>query len=304
MKELLVKRALELLESSGFLFSDCCMVRSCFDILARRDDTILLVKVYVNIEAVTQRSASELGNVAAAMSATPLIIGDHMKNSPLSSDVIYTRYNIHAVNMGAFEEILSRKTPLVYSIRGNYCVRINSDLLSDIRKKADMTQDELASELGVSKQSIHRYESSGRISLEIAEKLKEFLKEDIAVPNQIFTSEIGYLEKEISTFMTDLKRLAVREFRNIGLEASITNAPFDILATDRTSNQRILTIASDDRRGLKRKVEIIKDISLMTGYRRVCISNRASDLDVVVIKPGKLKEIKEAGEFLELLEDS
>lgn len=303
MKTLLIQKTIKVLEDADFQVSDCSMVRSCFDILARRDDTILLIKILPNIEGLNRKSALELKNVAAVMSGIPLVIGDHMKNSRLSSDVIYTRYDIHVVNIDAFAGILSERIPLIYSIRGNYCVRIDSGLLSDIRKKLDMTQEELASQLDVSKQSIHRYESSGRISLNIAEKLMEFLREDITVPNDIFALEINCLENEISTFMTDLKRMVLREFKNIGLDTSLTNAPFDILAREREHHEKILTIVSDDREGLKRKVEIIKDISKIAGGYKVCISNRAHDLDVLVIKPKELSEIKEVGEFMELLVD-
>ncbi|RLI93635.1 MAG: hypothetical protein DRO90_03300, partial [Candidatus Altiarchaeales archaeon] len=278
-------------------------VRSCFDILARRDDTILLIKILPNIEGLNHKSALELKNVAVVMSGIPLIIGDHTKNSILSPDVIYTRYDIHVVNIDAFAGILSGRIPSIYSIRGNYCMRIDSRLLSNIRKKLNMTQEELAYQLGVSKQSIYRYESSGRISLNIAEKLMEFLKEDIMVPSDIFTLEINCLENEISTFMTDLKRMVLREFKNIGLDTSLTNAPFDILAREREHHEKILTIVSDDREGLKRKVEIIKDISEITGGYKVCISNRARDLDVLVIRPKELSEIKEVSEFMELLVD-
>jgi putative transcriptional regulator len=302
MKDLLLDAVVSSLRDAGFQVSDCCSVRSAFDILARRDDSMLLIKILQNIEGLTPKSASELLSVATAMSGTPLVVGDHMKNARLSSDVIYTRYDIHVVSVEAFERILSKRTPLIYSIRGNYCVRINPELLSKIRKKADLTQKELAEELGVSKQSVHRYESSGRISLEVAEKLMKLLREDIMVPGQILAQDISRLEEDISSSMTDLERLAFDEFRKMGFDAAVTNAPFDILVEERKRREKVLSIVSDDRKGLKKKVGIIRDISDMTGYRMVCISNRAQGLDVVVIKPKELREIKEADDFLRLLD--
>ena len=303
MKEQMTERALALLQEAGFQTSDCRLVRSCFDILAGKDEAILLIKIHVNIEGLTSRSASELRNVAAAMSATPLIIGDHMKNARLSSDVIYTRYDIHVLSLGAFAEMMNQEMPLVYSIRGNYCMRINPSLLTEVRKKANMTQDDLACEIGVSTQSIQRYESTGRISIEIAEKLMDFLKQDMAVPGDIFSSEIRYLESEISMHMTELKRVAYKELSNMGLDPSLTNAPFDILAVEKEHGQKILTLVTDDLKGLHRRVEIIKEISEMTGYRRVCISNRAHNVDVVVIKPKDLPGIKEADDLFRLLDE-
>lgn len=300
MKEDDVKKAASILENAGFQVSDCSQVRSCFDLLARRDDVLLLIKVLGNIEGVTYRLAAELKNAARSMYGTPLIIGDHMKTAALSPGILYTRYDVHVVNMESFGEILGQKMPLVYSVRGNYCVRINCDLLSKIRRKENLTQEELAEKLGISKQSIHRYESSGRISLEIAEKLVLLLKEDLMMPGSIFAQGTAHIDDEVSPYVTDLKRAAYQEFQNMGFTVSMTNAPFDIVAAE-TGGERILIIASDDRKGLIRKVEIIKDISDMTGCLRVCITNRSCDLDVAVIKPKEFSEIKEKEEFLKIL---
>ncbi len=303
MKEDDVKKAAAILENAGFQVSDCSQVRSCFDLLARREDTLLLIKILGNIEGVTCHLAAGLRNAARSMSGTPLIIGDHMKTAALSPGIIYTRYDVHVVNMESFEEIMGQKIPLIYSVRGNYCVRINCDLLSKIRRKENLTQEELAEKLEVSKQSIHRYESSGRISLEIAEKLVGLLKEDLMMPGEIFDQDTCPIEDEVYSYVTDLKRAAYQEFQNMGFTASLTNAPFDIVAAETPESERILTIASDDRKSLIRKVELIKDISEMTGCLRVCITNRSCDLDVVVIKPKDLSEIKKKEEFIRILTD-
>ena len=301
MKEEDVRKAISVLETAGFHVSDCSQVRSCFDLLARKGDDLLLIKVLGNIEGVTYRLAAELRSAAHSLSGTPLIIGDHMKTASLAPGIIYTRYDVNVVNMESFSEMLGQKIPLVYSVRGNYCVRINCDLLSQIRKKENLTQEELAEKLGVSKQSIHRYESSGRISLEIAERLVDLLKEDLMVPGRVVTQDPSPIDDETASFLTDLKKGAFQEFRNMGLTASFTNAPFDIIAAETVGSERILTIASDDRKGLMRKAELIKDISEMTGCLRVCITNRSCDIDVVVIKPKELSEIKEKEEFIKIL---
>jgi len=301
MKEEDVRKAINALENAGFHVSDCSQVRSCFDLLARRGDDLLLIKVLGNIEGVTYRLAAELRSAANSLSGTPLIIGDHMKTASLAPGIIYTRYEVHVVNMESFSEMLGQKIPLVYSIRGNYCVRINCDLLSQIRKKENLTQEELAEKLGVSKQSIHRYESSGRISLEIAERLVDLLKEDLMLPGRVVTQDQSPIDDETSSFLTDLKKSAFQEFQNMGFSASFTNAPFDIIAAETEGSERILTIASDDRKGLMRKAELLKDISEMTGCLRVCITNRSCDIDVVVIKPKELSEIKEKEEFIRIL---
>jgi putative transcriptional regulator len=301
MKEEDIRKAVSMLENAGFHVSDCSKVRSCFDLLARRGDDLLLIKVLGNIEGVTYRLAAELRSAAHSLSGTPLIIGDHMKTASLAPGIIYTRYDVHVVNMESFSEMLGQKIPLIYSVRGNYCVRINCDLLSHIRKKESLTQEQLAEKLGVSKQSIHRYESSGRISLEIAERLVDLLKEDLMLPGKALAPDQSPIDEDVSSFLTNLKKAARQEFQNMGFSASFTNAPFDIIAAETEGTERILTIASDDLKGIMRKAEIIKNISEMTGCLRVCITNRSCDLDVVVIKPKELSEIKEKEEFIKIL---
>lgn len=123
------------------------------------------------------------------------------------------------------------------------------------------------------------------------------------VPGEVFTSEVKCIEDEVTSFMTDLKRTVLREFIGMGFETSLTNAPFDILASEREHGEKILTIVSNDRQGLRRKVEVIRDISEITGCHKVCISNRGQNLDVLVIKPRELSEINEASEFMKLLVD-
>ena len=44
MKEEDVRKAISVLENAGFHVSDCSQVRSCFDLLARKDDDLLLIK--------------------------------------------------------------------------------------------------------------------------------------------------------------------------------------------------------------------------------------------------------------------
>jgi len=232
MKEEDVAKMVSILEDAHFQVSDCSQVRSCFDLLARRDDMLLLIKILGNIEGVTYRLAAELKNVARSLSGTPLIIGDHMKTSPLAAGIIYTRYGVTVMNMESLSEMLSQKIPLVYSIRGNYCVHIDCSLLSKIRKKENYTQEELAERLSVSKQSIYRYESSGRITLEIAERLVELLKEDLMIPKAVLPQEVPAETEESPQFVTGLKRAAYREFQDMGFSVSFMNAPFDIFASE------------------------------------------------------------------------
>ena len=106
-------------------------------------------------------------------------------------------------------------------------------------------------------------------------------------------------------YMTDLKRQVIREFEKIGFLASLTNAPFDVVARDtekgKKSGETIFAVVGNDTRVLKRNIEILKQISEMLGGYDICISDRNQDVDIAVIKPKELSEINEKKELIEIL---
>jgi len=300
MKSELVSRVLGILHDAGFRTSDCSGTRSCFDILAKRQ-RILLIKVLSNIEGFSRISSIELRDIAELIDAIPLVIGERMKSSRVSGGVIYARYQIHVISPETLEDTLTDRMPFIYSVRGNYCVRVDSELLGRLRRNLGLTQEELATELGVSKQSIHRYENSGRISVEVAERLMDLLQEEIAVPNDIIQDEVPRADEILERNLTSLKRTVLKEFRDIGLSSQATNAPFDIFALETSHEDRILSIVSDDGRRIGMKIQILSEASEIIGGYRICISNRKQDADIPIMKPRDLAEIKNAEELIQIL---
>jgi predicted transcriptional regulator len=303
MKSTLVDEATEILENAGYQVSNCSGLRSCFDLLARKD-RLLLIKVLANVDGLTRQCSLDLMNLASVTSAIPLVLGDHTKSTRLCRGIIYARYNIYVVNIPTFGDIVGERMPLVYSVRGNYCVRIDSTLLVRLRKRLDMTQQELADELGVSKQSVHRYEFSGRMSVDVAERLMGILRDDIALPSEVFILNRSYDSgMGLDRKLTRLKELVVGRFRDMGFFAVLTNAPFDIVAVE-GGDEKVLATVSDDGRRLGRKMDVTSEVSEMIGGYGMCVSNRCGGSDVVVMKPGDLGRIRDSRELIEVLADS
>lgn len=307
MRSDLIEDAVKMLRDEGYLVSDCRGTRSCFDVLAKKDK-VFVVKVLINVESLNPKSAGELNQVASIISAVPLVLGDHKKNTRLSNGIIYARYGIGVVNLETFEQIISENFPVIYSVRGNYCVRIKSKLLSQIRKEMQLTQDELAHRLNVSKQSIHRYESTGRISLEIAQRLIDLLKEDITLaenphPSGSLSQFESFPRKKEYCGLAPLKRRVMSELLNIGFSTYLTNAPFDLVAKYQRHQKRILSVVGNDLKTVSRKVEISEKITKITGDLSICISEKEGEFDIPYIKPGELKNIGSADELMEILFD-
>ncbi len=305
MKSELVSKAVEILQDAGFEVSDCSGARSCFDIIAKREE-ILLIKILTNIEGLTKYTSMELKDISDLVSGVPLVIGYSMKTARLSNGVVYGRYGIRIVNLDTFEDILNNRVPLVYSVRGNYCVNINSELLVQLRRKLGMTQEKLAVEIHVSKQSIYRYESSGSISIEIAERLMELLDRNIAIPNKPILERGNYKKsnRKMHRNLTNLEMIVMEDLENIGFSTLPTNAPFDIFAREKAEGGMLFTVVSNDGKRLGYRIELINAISELLGGYKICISERRDDnADVLVIKPKKLNEIQDSRELIDMIEN-
>jgi len=163
-----------------------------------------------------------------------------------------------------------------------------------------LTQDDLAEKLGVSKQSVYRYESTGRVSLDVVEKLKSLFNISRISEDANISSEptVGVEFDFPIENLTGLKREVADAFTEIGFKTSITNAPFDMLVSQK---QSVFTAVSDDWRRLERKIEIIDDVSEIMGGYSICVTRRRVRGHGNVMKPRELREIKSAREFIKKL---
>jgi len=325
-KEGIIRKVSKILREANFEVAECLGIHSAFDIIAKNENSLLIVKILSNIEALNSKNASDLKRVADVISGSPIVIGNHMKGKKLLNGVVYFRYGISVVNLNTFKNIiLKKKFPKIHAVRGDYCVRINPHILSNLRKKFKITQEELARELGISKQSVYRYESFGSISFEIAEKIVKMFGEDLLIPEIPFFrcenvreyyktyenrrrigqrfSVVRSNEIKGGIHMPKLKKIVISELENIGFKISVTNAPFDLVAIEIPKKEKIFTIVGNDPKGIKRRAEIIKKISSMLHSYKVCISEKEQNIDIFVIKPKELSEITTSKELLRLLKE-
>ena len=88
----------EFLGNAGFSVSDPYAIRlPGFDLVARRDDTLLIIKVLSNIDGLSEDVGNELRALAYLLKATPLLIGEKNGMNHLEDDVVYFRFGIQTV---------------------------------------------------------------------------------------------------------------------------------------------------------------------------------------------------------------
>ncbi|MFH1055902.1 MAG: helix-turn-helix domain-containing protein [Candidatus Altiarchaeota archaeon] len=297
-KKGLVDSLLHMLAESDFRAVDCRGSRSSFDVLAKRGEMLLLVKALANVEGFSRESASELKIVSVLLGGVPVVVGERMKSSDLADGVVYDRYGICVSNIKTVEGIINGRQPRAHSERGNYCVRVDVGLLSEARRRMGLTQESLARRLGVSKQSVYRYESSGSVSLEVFERLIDLFGEDFAQSEFKLTFEKPQLPSDSNIIGASLKRMVRQEFEDIGFNTAMTNAPFDIIASQR---EKVFSVVSNDWRRLQDKLSVLEEVSeILDGYT-VCISERRVRSSVSVMSPDELSKIKSPSELFKLL---
>lgn len=290
-----------MLAEQGFMVSDCSGTRSCFDVLGRRGDYVVVIKVLSNVEGFTLENAVELRRMASLINATALVVSSHMKSSELGEGVLYSRHNVSVVGIGTLESMLDDVRPDVYSIRGRYCLQVNPSLLGRVRRRMGLTQESLARELRVSKQSVYRYERSGRISVDVAERLVELFGEDLVLPQNVGSPRDSSESIPSDRQVSNLRKRVLDELHSIGFSTSSTNAPFDVVARERDS---LFTVVSNDWRRLERKIELCSELSHILGFYSLCVSERRLDLEgTCVLKPSDLEGIGRPRELIKWLSE-
>ena len=92
----LLKNIENLLISQGFKTSDI-YDQGSFDIVARKDLVILLLKTFLNIDSINEHNSHEMKQLSNIFLASPIIIGEKSRNGLLEDGVIFTFFQFAKV---------------------------------------------------------------------------------------------------------------------------------------------------------------------------------------------------------------
>ena len=307
----LLEEAISQLEDAGFMLSSQCDVRpSCFDLVARGGEQLLLVKVLANIDALTSEDAMSLQLVAHFFNATPLVVGKKTRRGELDPGVVYKRYGVSTIAPLSFQSMISEEhLPREFIQRGGRFVAIDGSKLRKARLDLKMSTEELADCVEVSARAILAYEKDEMdVSTDIAERLEEVLETDLMIPVDLL--EVKQHDKALQQFdqssyeIPDLEKRVNQFFERLGMTVLWTDrAPFHVAAKE-TGPPLMSGIGSITSWTLKKRMEILKSVSKVTESDAVIIveegkaDERMSDLPVIrqheldrIDKPRELKKI-------------
>ncbi|MBD3190154.1 MAG: helix-turn-helix domain-containing protein, partial [Candidatus Heimdallarchaeota archaeon] len=170
----------------------------CFDLVARKKQVLLLVKLLENIDSLREEYAFELRKLALMLTGFPLIIGQRIRSdSDIEDGVVYSRYEIPVISLETLRALLLQHLPpLVYASRGGLKVKFDGERLRQKRLERNLSLKDFAKKVGVSKRAIYEYERGTiDVSLETALKIEEFLDTPLTMAINLFEeiNKIGSL---------------------------------------------------------------------------------------------------------------
>ncbi len=293
----------KLLISEGYKTSDI-YDQGSFDIVARKNLLILLLKTFVNIDSVNEKNAHEMKQLANIFLASPIIIGAKSRNGILEEGVIYERYDIPTIGFDTLKNmIIYNEYPEVLADRGGYFVKIDGNVIKQYREDYSLSLKDLADLAHVSRATMYKYENEiVRANAETAMILEEILNTKVTLDIDI----LKYNQEDQIQYQTTGE--GAEDLSKLGYGVLSTNkSPFDAVAKDDSSSLIANVEKNRSQKTLKRMAVPLKDLSMITSSEPVFIINndkiKESLGSIPVIKSWELKEFERSQELIKIIKE-
>jgi len=308
-RERILEATREALAKTGFFLSRPHGERGlCFDLVARRDDTLLIVKVFQNVDALSKETAHELKVIAQTLEGSPLVIGEHSGTGPLEDGVIYSRFGVPILCRSTLLEFLEEGVPpFLFSAPGGLYVRLDSTALRRLRNDRGLSLGALAEIAGVSRRTIQMYLEGMAATLDVAMRLEDVLSESLALPVDPFAfvadEESG---RSVVPQVEGFERELYERLQGLGYAVLPTaRSPFDALSKRETTT--FLTGVGGEESALDRKAEVVSNISRVVEKDSVMFvvrrSVRRNIRGVPVIAREELRRAKDSNDVEDMISE-
>lgn len=236
MRETILLRALAMLRERGFAVESFAHSNTCFDLVAKRPDLTLVLKVFNNIDSLREEHASELRKIAALFNAAVLIIGEKSKAFRLRKGILYERLGLTVLNLQSLQGLLDEAFPSVKYFKGKSIVELDSEKLRAKRKQLGLTLQQLAEKIGSTIESVHRYEKGASASLSTAEKLEDALAVNLVRKINLFEEQKALEKRGKELFEETIEDKALGKVHDLGVKVAVfKHSPFKAYAQPKES---------------------------------------------------------------------
>lgn len=261
---------------------------SCFDIIARNKETILLLKVLEDANSINKVFANEMNKISSYISSSPLLIAEKANNN-LEDNIIYNRLNIFTLNFQTFCNCIEHKFPFVKKTQAGYTLSIIGKKLRENRERLGYSLSFLSKKIGVSSRMIAKYENEvSEITLNNALKIYNIFGNEVFAVIDIFSNNYP-IE---STHDTDISA----KYIDLGFNATDTiKSPFDIIA--KREKELIFTNLGDNLN------PEAKSLSEMLMADNLIIFEKKKPKNIPAVTKEEFFEFEKANELIKFLKE-
>ena len=296
------------MNKSGFYTSQVGDSRAVtFDLVARRDDLLLVIKVLSNVDSLGKESARELLKVASLLNAAPMVVGNRNCAGPIQTGILYLRHAVPIMSLDTLEEYLIEGVPpLVYAAPGGFYVQVDGSKLQTLRESKGYSLGQLADIAGVSRKAIQMYEEGMSAIVDVALRLEEFLDQPIVLPLDPFShsKDLDKIRETMET-LEDCGDEVFNQLSNLGYRIYPTSkCPFDAVSEHR--KDVIITGVDALNMAIRARARSMNTLSRITERHSVLFvddSKRDNIEGTPLIRRDELKRIDDHQDVLDLIEE-
>jgi putative transcriptional regulator len=293
--------------TAGFEVSERFSIRPrSFDLIARNNGTLLVIKVVAHIDSVSEDAAFDLEVISRHLGGIPLIVGERAREAELERGAVYVRYGIYAISPATlYDYFVEKIPPLVYASPGGLYVNINGDALRELRENRNMSLGDLGQVLGVSRRTISKYEGGMGTTLDVAIRIEEYFDTGVVEHIDIMRHEERLAELKHEWSDKKERNVPIEFLEQIGMHLhTLRGAPFQALLT--FDKHTILTGYGPAQKVVKRAA-LIGNLSQIAKKHAMCIitdyHKQKKIGKTLVIGEDRLHRIEDGFELLDMIGD-
>ena len=286
MKQDLIEEASLSLLKNNFTIK---ILKAPFDILAKKDSKVLLIKILEDANSISIETINEMKKLSKSIQASPLIISQKA-GFKLQDNIVYQRYGINTINFATFQNSFSQ--PLfIISNKSGFIIKIIGKKLKQLRENKNLSLSSLGLKLSTSSRMVSKYESEdSNISLNRALKLEKILGPDIF-------KQIDLLTSDLSDIFYDTFSDISKKYHSLGFTSiEFSRLPVDIIA--RKDNEIILTKTTD-----KVSKDFFSFTELFDLDNLIIFKNKKPKTETPVIHKQEFLELEDGNDLISFLRE-
>ncbi len=258
----LARSVVLILERSGFdQVRISALPGTAFDLVARRDDVLLLVKVAERKEDLTPQIARELKVLSSMLKASPIIVIVSGPSIPFHDGVLYLKNGLPLMTLNTlFDHLIEQVPPMVYYSSGGHYVSIDGEVMRKRREERGISLGTLSEHVRVTRRAIQMYEEGMGVDMETALRIEAFLETALIRALDPFKYDMILQDIRDSLELTEgVQKEVLEHLGSIGMEVvPTTKCPFDALA--RAKEGVLITSLGKGPGGMHERAKVLHDI--------------------------------------------